>query len=181
MARTRREFTPEYEDEALKLVVNTGRAVATLARELGINTAPLGWWVAAFTVRHDQDYRRMIASPDQGWERSGAAIEEGPAHGSGPTTNSRSCTTPTRIGRARTRSACWSTTAATSRTSLRTRSVDRCSAVPTASGAPVVSPFQFWCSRGHSECLPCRQNGNRRLDWTLDLRAAGAMEHRRHP
>jgi transposase len=55
MARTRREFTPEYEYEALKLVINTGRAVATLARELGINTASLGWWVAAFTVRHDQD------------------------------------------------------------------------------------------------------------------------------
>ena len=61
MAMTRREFTPEYEDEALKLVINTGRAVATLARKLWINTAPLGWWVAAFTVRHDQD----LSTPDR--------------------------------------------------------------------------------------------------------------------
>ncbi|MBC7518230.1 MAG: transposase, partial [Microbacteriaceae bacterium] len=36
MARTRREFTPEYKDEAVKLVINTGRAVSVVARELGI-------------------------------------------------------------------------------------------------------------------------------------------------
>ena len=39
MARPRRDFTPEYKDEAVKLVVTTGRAVATVARELGINDA----------------------------------------------------------------------------------------------------------------------------------------------
>jgi hypothetical protein len=32
--RQRRVFTPEYKDEAVKLVINTGRAVATVAREL---------------------------------------------------------------------------------------------------------------------------------------------------
>ena len=53
MARTRREFTPEYKDEAVKLVINTGRAVATVARELGINEASLGRWVAAFKARQD--------------------------------------------------------------------------------------------------------------------------------
>jgi len=37
MSRTRREFTPEYKDEAVKLVISTGRAVATVARERGIN------------------------------------------------------------------------------------------------------------------------------------------------
>jgi transposase len=50
MARTRREFTPEYKDEALKLVINTGRAVA---RELGINQASPGRVVAAFRARQD--------------------------------------------------------------------------------------------------------------------------------
>jgi transposase len=53
MARTRREFTAEYKDEAVKLVINTGRAVATVARELGINEASLGRWVAAFQARQD--------------------------------------------------------------------------------------------------------------------------------
>ncbi|NNN02698.1 MAG: transposase [Acidimicrobiaceae bacterium] len=36
MGSTRRGFTPEYKDEAVKLVVNTGRPIATVARELGL-------------------------------------------------------------------------------------------------------------------------------------------------
>ncbi|HEY5336516.1 MAG TPA: transposase, partial [Mycobacteriales bacterium] len=31
MGSQRREFTPEYKDEAVKLVINTGRAVAAVA------------------------------------------------------------------------------------------------------------------------------------------------------
>ena len=53
MARARREFTPEYKDEAVKLVLTTGRAIATVARELGINEATLGRWVTAFKARND--------------------------------------------------------------------------------------------------------------------------------
>ena len=53
MGRQRREFTPEYKDEAVKLVINTGRAVATVARELGIHEATLGRWVNSFKVRQD--------------------------------------------------------------------------------------------------------------------------------
>ncbi|MGI8678978.1 MAG: transposase [Jatrophihabitans sp.] len=53
MGRQRREFTPEYRDEAVKLVINTGRAVATVARELGINEATLGRWVNSFKARQD--------------------------------------------------------------------------------------------------------------------------------
>src|SRR6185295_11071233 len=51
MGRTRRGFTPEYKDEAVKLVINTGRPVATVARELGINEATLGRWVHDFRAR----------------------------------------------------------------------------------------------------------------------------------
>ena len=51
MGSQRREFTPEYKDEAVKLVVNTGRAVATVARELGVKEQTLGRWVNAFRVR----------------------------------------------------------------------------------------------------------------------------------
>ena len=53
MGRQRREFTPEYKDEAVKLVINTGRAVATVARDLGINEATLGRWVNSFKSRQD--------------------------------------------------------------------------------------------------------------------------------
>ena len=52
MARTRRDFTPEYKDEAVKLVINTGRPVTTVAHELGINAPVLGRWVSAFKARN---------------------------------------------------------------------------------------------------------------------------------
>lgn len=51
MGRTRRGFTPEYKDEAVKLVINTGRTVAIVARELGLNEATLGRWVHDFRAR----------------------------------------------------------------------------------------------------------------------------------
>ncbi|GAA3895964.1 hypothetical protein GCM10022381_41830 [Leifsonia kafniensis] len=52
MARTRREFAPEYKGEAVTLAITTGRAGATVARELGVNAATLGRWVTAFKVRN---------------------------------------------------------------------------------------------------------------------------------
>lgn len=48
MGRQRREFTPEYKDEAVRLVINTGRPVAVVARELGIQESTLGRWVNLF-------------------------------------------------------------------------------------------------------------------------------------
>ncbi|WP_354183241.1 transposase, partial [Arthrobacter sp. UYP6] len=37
----------------VKLVLTTGRAVATVARELGLNEATLGRWVNSFKARND--------------------------------------------------------------------------------------------------------------------------------
>ena len=51
MGNTRREFTPEYKDEAVKLVVNTGRTIAKVARELGVKEQTLGRWVNAYRER----------------------------------------------------------------------------------------------------------------------------------
>jgi len=62
MARSRREFTPEYKDEAVKLVIATGRAVATVARELGINEATLGRWVTAFKARNETGQTEVTES-----------------------------------------------------------------------------------------------------------------------
>ena len=53
MGNTRREFTPEYKDEAVKLVINTGRPVATVARELGVKEQTLGRWVNLYKARQE--------------------------------------------------------------------------------------------------------------------------------
>jgi transposase len=51
MGSTRRGFTSENKDEAVKLVINTGRTVATVVRELGLKEATLGRWVHDFRAR----------------------------------------------------------------------------------------------------------------------------------
>ncbi|MDQ1507928.1 MAG: transposase [Actinomycetota bacterium] len=43
----RRTFTPEYRREAARLVLDSGRPVAAVARELGLGEQLLGRWVAA--------------------------------------------------------------------------------------------------------------------------------------
>lgn len=55
MGNQRKAYTPEYKDEAVRLVFNTGRPVATVARELGIVEQTLGNWVKAYKVQHEAD------------------------------------------------------------------------------------------------------------------------------
>ena len=42
----RRKFTPEYRREAARLVIDTGRTVAEVARQIGVGEALLGRWVS---------------------------------------------------------------------------------------------------------------------------------------
>src|ERR1700675_519982 len=46
MSRTRRSFTTEYKVEAAHRVIDSGRTIAEVARELGVNEGLLGRWVA---------------------------------------------------------------------------------------------------------------------------------------
>jgi transposase len=45
MGTTRRKFTQEYKDEAVALVLGSGRSIADVAKSLGINETSLGYWV----------------------------------------------------------------------------------------------------------------------------------------
>lgn len=47
-----RKFTQEYRDEAVQLVIATGRPSAEVARELGINEGTLGNWVMRYRTDH---------------------------------------------------------------------------------------------------------------------------------
>jgi transposase len=50
-----RKFSPEFREEAARMVVETSRAIADVARELGINETSLGNWVRAYREKHAQD------------------------------------------------------------------------------------------------------------------------------
>ena len=47
-----RKFSQEYRDEAVKLVIESSRPIAEVARELGINEGTLGNWVAKYRREH---------------------------------------------------------------------------------------------------------------------------------
>jgi transposase-like protein len=52
VAQHRRKFSAEFKDEAVKLVIETSRPIAEVARELNINETTLGSWVTAYRERH---------------------------------------------------------------------------------------------------------------------------------
>ena len=47
-----RKFTPEYRDEAVKMVIDSSRPIADVARDLGINESTLGSWVTKYRTEH---------------------------------------------------------------------------------------------------------------------------------
>ena len=48
-------YSPEFRDEAARLVVETSRPIADVARELGISETSLGNWVRAYREKHAED------------------------------------------------------------------------------------------------------------------------------
>ena len=50
--RARARFSPEFKDEAVRLVLESGRPIAQVARELKINDGTLGNWVARYRDEH---------------------------------------------------------------------------------------------------------------------------------
>lgn len=53
--RHRKQYTAEYRDEAVKMVLETSRPIAHVARELGLNEGTLGNWVNRYRTEHGPD------------------------------------------------------------------------------------------------------------------------------
>ena len=56
------KFSPEFRDEAVKMVTVGDRPVAQVARELGINPGTLGNWVAQYRKAHPVDEEPLSVS-----------------------------------------------------------------------------------------------------------------------
>jgi transposase len=55
VTRNRRKFSPEFKEEAAKMVVETSQTVAHVARELNVNETTLGNWVKEYREAHAGD------------------------------------------------------------------------------------------------------------------------------
>jgi transposase len=55
MAETRRKFDEDFKKGAVQLVFETGKPIAQVARELGINEGTLGNWCATERRRREGD------------------------------------------------------------------------------------------------------------------------------
>ena len=52
LSRPKKSFSPEFKDEAVKMVIETSRPIARVAKELGINEGTLGNWVGIYRREH---------------------------------------------------------------------------------------------------------------------------------
>jgi transposase-like protein len=55
VARNRRKFSPEFKEEAAKMVVQTSRPIAHVARELDVHETTLSNWVREYRERHVEE------------------------------------------------------------------------------------------------------------------------------
>ena len=52
MPKKYRKFSPELRDDAVRLVIDTSRPIAQVARELGVNEGTPGNWVSQYRENH---------------------------------------------------------------------------------------------------------------------------------
>jgi putative transposase len=62
MQERRRKFTPEFKDEAVKMVIETSRPIAEIARDIHVNEGTLGNWVHKYRVEHVDDEPALSVS-----------------------------------------------------------------------------------------------------------------------
>jgi transposase-like protein len=48
----RKRYTAEFKDEAARMVVDTSRPIAQVAREIGVHEVTLGGWVKLYREKH---------------------------------------------------------------------------------------------------------------------------------
>jgi transposase-like protein len=57
MPERRRRFSPQFKAEAVQLVIETGKPIAEVARDLGIHDGTLGNWVNSWRREHPEPDR----------------------------------------------------------------------------------------------------------------------------
>ena len=72
----RKKFSPEFREEAAKMVIETSRPIAVVARELGINEGTLGNWVNQYRREHAGDEPELEVSERARWREAERELRE---------------------------------------------------------------------------------------------------------
>lgn len=64
MSQKRRSFSPEFKEEAAKMVIEQSKPVAVVAREIGVNEQTLRNWVNAYRRAH-ADEEPALSLPER--------------------------------------------------------------------------------------------------------------------
>lgn len=55
MPEKRHKYSPEFKEEAARMVVESNRSIAEVGREIGVNEGTLGTWVGSYRRTHAED------------------------------------------------------------------------------------------------------------------------------
>jgi transposase len=72
----RRSYTPAYRQDAAHLVIDTGRPIAVVAREIGVGEQLLGRWVAIERARLDDPPEALDRNEREELERLRVEVAE---------------------------------------------------------------------------------------------------------
>ena len=59
MPEHRRRFSPQFKAEAVQMVIETGKPIAEVTRDLGIHDGTLGNWVNAWRREHPEPEKAL--------------------------------------------------------------------------------------------------------------------------
>ena len=78
MSRAYQKYSPEFREEVAKMVIDTSRAIADVAREYGINETTAGNWVKAYREKHGETDSAAPALPGAGATRTAHRLRPSP-------------------------------------------------------------------------------------------------------
>lgn len=71
----RKKYSQKYRDEAVELVVTSGRPIAQVAVDIGLNVGTLGNWVRRYRKEHPERFASQEKEPVS-WEEHQEALAE---------------------------------------------------------------------------------------------------------